>query len=435
MEKLPDKIHFIGIGGAGMAPIAGILHELGITVSGSDLSCNSLTRQLTAAGVQIKAGHSPDNLPNKADAVVYSSAVKPENPELIKAKQLCIPLIRRGDMLGRLAAKYQRPVAISGSHGKTTVTAMLTHILLKNNIDCGYMIGGKTADSSPSSTAGNGDIFVTEVDESDGTHTCISPYLGLVPNVEDDHSWSVGGSNKLYQNFSTFGRQSRHLITIDGGTTRELFKNHPNCTYVDYAKSIAKGNITGLAGKLYQEWGDYQLFNAALAVKAAEKLGLEAKAAGSALNSFPGVARRMTVHFSSDQVSLVEDYAHHPTEVRVAIAALRKRYPEHHLRIVFQPHRYARLEKYFDAFAEELAAVDSLYIAPVFAAWTEHAPRGSKELAAAIPGAACIGPPWKSGVAELLSPVDKPLLLAVFGAGDIDELIPEIKNRLTSDRK
>ncbi len=418
-----------------MAPIAGILHKIGITVSGSDLCCNSLTKQLVAAGIAVKSGHSPDNLPNRTDAVVYSSAVKPENPEMIKAKQLCIPLIRRGALLGRLAKQYQRPVAVSGSHGKTTVTAMLAHILLKNSVDCGYMIGGKTTDASPSAAAGNGDIFVTEVDESDGTHTCINPYLGLVPNVEDDHSWSVGGKEKLFNNFSTFGRQSQHLIVVDSETTRELFKDHPDCTFIDYAKSTAKGGISGLDDLLYQEWGDYQLFNAALAVQAAIRLGLDEKAAGTALNSFSGVARRMTVHYFSKQIVLLEDYAHHPTEVKAAIAALRKRYPGHHLRIVFQPHRYARLEKYFDAFSKELAAADSLYIAPVFAAWTEHAPRGSKELAAAIPGAESISPPWNNRIDELLAAVNKPLLLAIFGAGDIDELIPVIKDKITSGRK
>jgi UDP-N-acetylmuramate--alanine ligase len=426
-EKLPDRLHFIGIGGAGMAPLAAILRERGKQLSGSDLIANSLTAELARSGVKIFLGHQAENVPDDTEMIVYSSAVKSDNPEMSKAKELGIPALRRGELLGRLAAEYRRPVAVSGSHGKTTVTAMLVHILLQCQIPCGYMIGGKLSDNTPSALAGNGDIFITEVDESDGTHTLINPYLGVVPNVEDDHCWSVGGTEKLYENFATFGRNSQKLILLDSELTEKLFSGHADCRFLKEDHFVGSGVLPGLSARLFDEWGSYQLFDAALAVEAAAVLGVERHQASEALNTFGGVARRMTVHKDSADLVIIEDYAHHPTEVRMAIAALRKRYPGQHLRVVFQPHRYARLEKYFDAFAAELAKADSVYIAPVFAAWTETAPCSSEDLAAAIPGGKYINPPWRESGKELLEkPSDKPLLLAIFGAGDIDALITEL---------
>ena len=426
MKSLPDKVHFIGIGGVGMAPIAGILLAQGKQVSGSDLQANSLTKRLQALGADIHIGHYADNLPDETQLTVYSSAVNPDNPEMQKSVRADIPTLRRGAMLGKLASEYRRPVAISGSHGKTTVTAMLVHILLKCNIPCGYMIGGKLTDNTPPAAAGNGDIFITEVDESDGTHTLIKPFLGLIPNIEDDHSWSVGGNDKLFENFAVFGKQSKKLFALDSEITHKLYNPHPDCRFLAQDYFSQTGIMPGLNPEIFKSWGDYQLFNAALAVDSAVELGADRVEASSALNTFNGVDRRMTVHYTSPDYILIEDYAHHPTEVRVAISALRKRFPEHHLRVVFQPHRYARLEKYFDAFAQELSKTDSLYIAPVFAAWTESAPRGSHELANAISEASFITPPWSNNKAELLTFSGKPLLLAIFGAGDIDAIIPEL---------
>ena len=426
-EKLPDRLHFIGIGGAGMAPLAAILRERGKQLSGSDLIANSLTAKLARSGVTIYLGHHTENVPDDTEMIVYSSAVKPDNPEMLKAKELGIPALRRGELLGRLAAEYRRPVAVSGSHGKTTVTAMLVHILRQCQIPCGYMIGGKLSDNTPSAAAGNNDIFITEVDESDGTHTLIKPFLGVVPNVEDDHCWSVGGTEQLYENFATFGRNSQKLISLDSELTEKLFYGHPACRFLHDDHFVGPGVLPGLNSGLFDELGSYQLFDAVLAVEAAIVLGVERHQASEALNTFCGVARRMTVHKNSADLVIIEDYAHHPTEVRMAIAALHKRYPEYHLRVVFQPHRYARLEKYFDAFVAELAKTDSVYIAPVFAAWTETAPCDSKDLAAAIPDGKYINPPWRESGKELLAkPFDKPLLLAILGAGDIDALITEL---------
>lgn len=330
MSDLAQKIHFVGIGGAGMAPLAEIMLSRGAAVSGSDRELNAKTALLAARGAAVREGHSAGFLPPDAGLLVYSSAVTPENPERMRAAELGIPQIRRGEFLARLAAQYRRPVAVSGSHGKTSISAMLTHILVHAGRRPGFLIGAAVK-GAPSASAGEGDdLFVTEVDESDGTHTLVHPYLGVVPNVEDDHSWSVGGEAQLFANFRRFASQCKHLVYYAGLHTDELFASHPDALRLEYP----------LPGSFGRRWIGYQAWNAHLAIRAAVLLGVDAAEAEKALESFGGVARRMATRFQSERVTVIEDYAHHPTELASSIGTLRAGYPGHHLRVVFQPHRY-----------------------------------------------------------------------------------------------
>ncbi|MDD5697080.1 MAG: Mur ligase domain-containing protein [Victivallaceae bacterium] len=415
------QLHFIGIGGAGTAPLAGIMLQRGYKISGSDLCLNAKTAQLSREGAAIYCGHAAEHLPSGTDLVIYSSAIVPDNPELVRARQLDIPCRRRGEFLARLAASYSRPVTVSGSHGKTTVAAMLSWMLRHCGVSCGYLVGGKV-NAFPDHNAGDGDIFVTEVDESDGTNALFSSVLGVVVNVEDDHSWSVGGSRALLANFARFGRQAQTLIYVRNATVAELFAGHPDALELD---ETALAEMPGL------DFRGFMKINAALAVCAAEKLGIPAAAAKSAVNAFPGVARRMTVHFESPDSTLIEDYAHHPTEVARSLELLRLNYPHHHLRVIFQPHRYARLAKYIDAFARELNRADSVFVVPVFAAWTETGKTDSRALAERIgPQAEYLDSDWAEMPAAILSAKTEKLLLAVLGAGDVDQLIPELVKQL-----
>lgn len=414
MSDLAQKIHFVGIGGAGMAPLAEIMLSRGAAVSGSDRELNAKTAQLAARGATVREGHSAGFLPPDAGLLVYSSAVTPENPERMRAAELGIPQIRRGEFLARLAAQYRRPVAISGSHGKTSISAMLTHILVHVGRRPGFLIGAAVK-GAPSASAGEGDdLFVTEVDESDGTHTLVHPYLGVVPNVEDDHSWSVGGEAQLFANFRRFASQCRHLVYYAGLHADELFALHPDALRLEYP----------LSGSFGRRWIGYQAWNAHLAIRAAVLLGVDAAEAEKALESFGGVARRMAVRFQSERVTVIEDYAHHPTELASSIGTLRAGYPGHHLRVVFQPHRYARLQKYLPRLAAELAKADSAIVVPVFAAWCESGPVGGAELAAAAgAGARYLDAEWKAiAEAALDYRGTRPLLLAVIGAGDIEHI-------------
>lgn len=418
IENENKIIHFIGCGGAGMGPLASIMLERGWIVSGSDLCENKITRTLQASGVKFFLGHDMAHLPEYCGFVVYSSAIKSCNPELEAARQRGLRLLRRGEMLAELASSYRRPVAISGSHGKTTITAMLAHIMSKCCNGCGFMIGGKL-NHGPSAAAGDGDIFITEADESDGTHALIKPWLGIIPNIEDDHAWSVGGRDKLFDNFRVFGMQSRKIIYVDFPETRTLFFGHPDAIIIPNSTSAYEHpQFTGFLG-----------LNAALAVAAATELGIEIEAARAALDSFPGVTRRMTIHYETPQMMLLEDYAHHPTELKASLDLLRMRYPHHYLRVFFQPHRYARLERYAEGFAEQLRRADSVFIAPVFAAWVESGNQNHETLASATgQHAIAINGNWQQQAALIMQniPAGKPLLLAVIGAGDLEQVIPHV---------
>ncbi len=397
-----------------MAPLAEIMLARDCVVSGSDQELNSKTRHLTELGATIHAGHAAANLPPDASLVVYSSAVPESNPERMRAVELGIPQLRRGEFLARLADQYSRPAAISGSHGKTSVSAMLTHILVHTDRNPGFLIGA-AVNNAPSASAGQGDdLFVMEADESDGTHVFVHPYLGIIPNVEDDHSWSVGGEAQLFANFCRFASQCKHLIYYAGTRPDELFADHPSAIRLERPE----------IGRFGTRWIGFQAWNAWMAIRAAALLGVDEAEAEQALDSFSGVARRMSLHHTSSGLMVMEDYAHHPTELASSIETLRQGYPTHHLRIVFQPHRYARLQKYLPQLAVELAKADSVIVTPVFAAWCEAGPAGSAELAATTGSNACyLDGDWESiAKAALDYAGSAPLLLAVIGAGDIEHI-------------
>lgn len=422
MSELARKIHFVGIGGAGMAPLAEIMLSRGAAVSGSDLELNAKTAQLASHGALVLEGHSVACLPSDAELLVYSSAVPPENPERMRATELGIPQIRRGEFLARLAAQYRRTVAVSGSHGKSTVSAMLSHILVHAGCRPGFLIGAAVK-GAPSASAGeNDDLFVAEVDESDGTHTLVSPYLGIVPNVEDDHSWSVGGETQLFANFRRFALQSKRLIYYAGLHADALFASHPDAFRLAYPPP----------GRFGQRWIEHQAWNAYLAIRAAGLLGIDALEAERFLESFGGVARRMALRFQSETLTVIEDYAHHPTELICSIHSLRSKYPRHHLRVVFQPHRYARLQKYLPRLAAGLAMADSAIVTPVFAAWCESGSIGASELAAAAGGnTRYVDSGWKAiAEAALDYRESPPLLLAVIGAGDIEHIFDYLPGKM-----
>ena len=411
--RLPELIHFIGIGGAGMAPLAEMLLAKGVRVTGSDLVLNGKCRELAEAGAEIFIGHRRENLPADAKMVVFSSAVPDDNPERRKAAELGIPAMRRGEFLAFFLSFYRRVAAVSGSHGKSSVTAMLAHILTGCGIDPGFMIGAAVSGSRSASVGKGDDIFVTEADESDATHKLLSPYLGIVPNVDDDHAWSVGGKEALLNNFRAFASRSRHVVCFE--PERALLSS---CSDVTVLPLPEKGFVfAGFRG--------FMAVNARLAVAAAVLLGCREEEAVRAVSTFKGVRRRMTVHRNDSGCVVMEDYAHHPAEVERSLEFLRLAYPNHHLRVVFQPHRYARLEAFFGDFVRILATADSLFVAPVFAAWCESGSVDSRQLAESC-GGVCLSGAWQADgeIVRAAPHGDRPLLIAVLGAGDIEEIIP-----------
>lgn len=411
--KLPEAIHFIGIGGAGMAPMAELLLARGVKISGSDLVFNGKCRHLEEGGAVIRKGHASENVPDDTGMIVFSSAVQYDNPERCRGRELNIPEMRRGEFLAFFLSLYRRVAAVSGSHGKSSITAMLVHILLECGLHPGYMIGASVPGGKSSDGGADDDIFVTEADESDATHKLLSPYLGIVPNADGDHAWSVGGDEALKENFRIFARRSKKVLCFD--TEKELFAGMDNLLMF----SLPPEN------EIFAGHCGFMALNARLAVESAVQLGCDRQQALDAVSSYKGISRRMTLRRCDEKRIVIEDYAHHPKEVERAIDFLRKKYPECHLRIVFQPHRYTRLEKFFDDFVRVLRGGDSLFTVPVFAAWTESGKVDSNMLAGEC-GGIYISGSWQENAAKVLVPPEdgRKLLIAVLGAGDIEEIIP-----------
>ena len=418
-------IHFIGCGGAGMCCLALIMKELGASVSGSDLKESDNTELLLKSGIPVTIGHSVKNLPSAdSDAVIVrSAAVRADNPEFYASNLAGFKSFTRGEFLAVLASGYMRVVSIGGSHGKTSVTAMLVHVLKDAGLRPGFMIGGKVCGWASPAAAGDGDIFVTEADESDGSLTLLRSNIAVVTNIDDDHAWSVGGEDKLYANFAEFGRNSEKVLYLGSKNADSVLSSNPCGIRLDKEREAAK--------VVHPGWGFFQRSNASLAASAAVQLGMGGDKVLESVVSFPGVERRMSVRYSSVDFVLVEDYAHHPVELSASIGALREKFPDWRLRVVFQPHRQARLEKYIGQFACELRKADEVTVVPVFAAWSEMGPLSSRDLAIKTGKTAKFSDcGWEKLAEKLALESSKREVLAIIGAGDINELIPHLKSAL-----
>ena len=326
-----------------------------------------------------------------------------------------LPVLRRGEALAVTADSYARPVAVSGSHGKTSVSAMLAWLLRELGANPGYMVGGAVTGWESAGAAGDGDLFITEADESDGTHALLHPHLGIVTNVEDDHAWSLGGFEALEHNFRTFAGQSAKLLYCASEETDRLFEDHPQAVRLE---------LDGLPDDFLPGFGHFQRLDGMIAVKTAESLGFDPAEAGKTLRGFPGVERRLSVRWNG-AATVIEDYAHHPTELRESIRSLRGLYPGRRLVVIFQPHRYARLERYFDEFTVELKKADRVFVTPVFAAWTGSGKYTSEDLASAVGGTALAGS-WDEMGARAGLELKTGDVAAIIGAGDLPKILPSL---------
>lgn len=417
----PDAaVHFIGCGGVGTAPLMRIFHQKGFRVSGSDLKESNETLALKQLGLPVFIGpHNAENLPGAERLLlVHTSAADDTNPEICEAKKRNAMILRRGKALAELTHLYDKVISVSGSHGKTSVTAMLTYVMLELGAKPGYLIGGSVP-GLISGDAGDGEYFLTEADESDGSHTWLDSHIGIVTNVEDDHVWSLGGWDVLQENFRTFARQSKTLLYYADQCTDDLFLNHRDLIRITDAEFTPESIFSE---KENTAKGTFQLRNQYTVLRTLERLGFDRVDILKALEHFPGVDRRMSIRLDTPSLRIIEDYAHHPTEVRESLKALRKTNPGKRMVVVFQPHRYARLERYFDEFVKELSVADQLFIQPVFAAWTGKGRYTSDDLASAAEGIALHGTVAEMG-AELQVHLRHGDLLCVLGAGDGKDLI------------
>jgi UDP-N-acetylmuramate--alanine ligase len=360
------QLHFIGIGGAGMSGLALVCARLGAEVSGSDRADSSYMERLRKAGLEPVVGHDAANLPNDAEVVV-STAIAADNPELALARERGVEPIHRGQLLAELCAE-KRLIAIAGTHGKTTTTAMTVTALQALGADPAFFIGGEVPGLGPDGEAGNagwgeGEWVVAEADESDASFLRLRPEVAVVTNVEMDHHSRWGSLAELHEAFVSFVAPARGLV-VPGDEKMDWLRQAGN-EVADF-----DGKHPGPADLRPRVPGEHNRRNAHAAVAALELAGFEPSKAVEALDGFRGVRRRLELKGTYGMVDVFDDYAHHPTEVRAVLSALREIVPDRVL-AVFQPHLYSRTKALAEEFGAALALADEVFVLDVYPAREE----------------------------------------------------------------
>lgn len=458
-------IHFVGIGGAGMGGIAEVLANEGYQISGSDLAPNPVTQQLMNLGATIYFNHRPENV-RDASVVVVSSAISADNPEIVAAHEARIPVIRRAEMLAELM-RFRHGIAIAGTHGKTTTTAMVSSIYAEAGLDPTFVNGGLVKAAGVHARLGHGRYLIAEADESDASFLHLQPMVAIVTNIEADHMDTYQGDfENLKQTFINFLHNlpfyGRAVMCVDDPVIRELlprvgrqtttygFSEDADVRVEDYQQIGPQGHFTLLRQDkepmrvTLNAPGRHNALNAAAAVAVATEEGIDDEAILRALESFQGTGRRFDflgefplepVNGKSGTAMLVDDYGHHPTEVDATIKAARAGWPDKNLVMLFQPHRFTRTRDLYDDFANVLTQVDTLLMLEVYPAGEAPIPGAdSRSLCRTIRGRGKIDPilvPDPARVAEMLAPVlTGNDLILVQGAGNIGKIarsLAEIK--------
>jgi len=382
-----SHVHLIGVGGVSMSGIAEILAERGYKVSGSDLKESKYLELLEKYDVDLFIGHAASNIEG-ADLIVKTSAIPADNPEIKAAKIKGLKIVKRAEMLAYLM-KDKKTIAVAGTHGKTTVTAMLAAIFKKAKKDPAVMVGGFLKELNGNIADGKGDYFITEADESDGSFLYFDPYLLLLNNLELDHPDFYQDLDQFMNIFKRFAdkndKQSILLYNRDDKNLNSLFENRKkslsfslqkgeftarDIEYDNFKSSFAFYHQNSLLAQMELSVpGEYNLYNALGAAAAAYSLNIEIEAIKSALKDFSGVGRRFELkgRIKNSQVDLVDDYAHHPTEIKELLKTV-KNMDYKKIRVVFQPHRYSRTWKFMDEFSASFSDADQVYLTDIFSA-------------------------------------------------------------------
>ena len=396
MRHKVKHIHFVGIGGSGMSGIAEVLANLGFTVSGSDLADSATTRRLASIGIRIAVGHAAANIAG-ADAVVVSTAVHADNPEITAARERKIPVVPRAQMLAELM-RLRRGIAVAGAHGKTTTTSLVASILGESGMDPTFVIGGRLNAAGANARLGAGEFIVAEADESDASFLYLSPVISIVTNIDADHMETYGHDfGRLKQTFIDFLQRLPFygvaVLCTDDANVREIMPavTKQIVSYgLDPAANVRAENIVTDHGQMRFDCvrtnggvsrlpvtlnlpGVHNVLNALAAIAVASELGAPDAAIVRALAEFKGVGRRFQRYGEvalpgGGAFTLVDDYGHHPAEMRATIAAARGAFPGRRLLLAFQPHRYSRMRDCFEDFVSVLSSVDALVLGEVYAA-------------------------------------------------------------------
>ncbi len=390
--KKDINVHFIGIGGIGMSGIAEILISLGYAVSGSDLNLSATVENLKKMGARIEIGHKRGNIKN-ATVVVYSSAVDQDNPEMLEAKELLIPVMRRAEMLAELM-RLKHGIAVAGTHGKTTTTSMLATILQESGLNPTYIIGGIVNNLQGHAKVGAGDLLVAEADESDGSFLLLNPIMSVITNIDNDHlnyyqtadnldAAFLEFSNKvpfygccalnahdeklmsmkklMKKPFTTFGIAEDLHDGADYEARKVSFINNKT----EFVLCYEKKEVCSI--KL-QTAGRHNVLNALGAIVLAHKIGLSFEKIATSLGHFAGVGRRMQTVISTNSIEVIDDYAHHPTEISAVLKATKETRPDAKIIAIFEPHRFTRTRDCWDQFLHCFNIADTLYLCPIYPA-------------------------------------------------------------------
>ncbi len=399
MRHKVKNIHFIGIGGVGMSGIAEVLANLGFSVSGSDLADNATTKRLASLGIRIVAGHAAENIAG-ADAVVVSTAVKADNPEVLAARERKIPVVPRAQMLAELM-RLKQGIAVAGTHGKTTTTSLVASILAEAGLDPTFVIGGRLNAAGANARLGSGDFIVVEADESDASFLFLSPVMSIVTNIDADHMETYGHDfERLKTAFVDFLQRLPFygvaVVCTDDANVRDILPRLSKqvVSYGIHSEANFRAeNIEARDGRMHFDCvrvngsisrfpvvlnlpGLHNVLNALAAIAIATEVGADDSAIQRALVEFSGVGRRFQrygeVALAEAQgggsFTLIDDYGHHPVEMAATLAAARGAFPGRRLLLAFQPHRYSRTRDCFEDFVKVLNGVDGLLLGEVYGA-------------------------------------------------------------------
>lgn len=456
-------IHFVGIGGSGMCGIAEVLKNQGYSISGSDVRSTAVTKRLESLDIVVFIGHQASNVEG-ADALVVSTAINHENPEVSAAVEHRIPIVQRAEMLAELM-RFRHGMAIAGTHGKTTTTSMITSILAEADLDPTFVIGGRLNSAGSNAHLGASRYLVAEADESDASFLHLQPMVSVVTNIDADHMSTYGGDfGKLKQTFIDFLHNlpfyGLAVMCVDDEVVREILPKvgRPIITYgfsedADYraVNLQQKGIYTHFTAVRNNGQppldislkmpGKHNVLNALASIAVADDEGVDDKYIVTALEQFAGVGRRFTVlgdyALGAGNVMLVDDYGHHPRELEVTIDAIRKGFPERRLVMAFQPHRYSRTKDLYENFVKILSTTDVLLLMDVY-------PAGEKPLAGADSRSLCgsirqrgdIDPIFIERGESLEIPLKRILkpgdLLLLQGAGDVGSIAQDLTKNLAS---
>jgi UDP-N-acetylmuramate--alanine ligase len=457
MKHKVNHIHFVGIGGSGMSGIAEVLASLGYRVTGTDIAESPTVRRLRELGIRVEIGHDASRIAG-ADAVVVSSAVKPDNPEVVAAREARVPVVPRAMMLAELM-RFKQGIAVAGTHGKTTTTSLIAAILVEAGLDPTVVIGGRLNSLGTNARLGKGDLLVAEADESDASFLYLQPVISVVTNIDADHMETYGQDfERLKGAFAEFlGHLPFYGLAVvcrDDENARSILKDvsRPLVTYgIRSADAdLRAGNVRWDAGRMrftavnggtplevtLNLPGEHNVLNALAAIAVGREVGAPDAAIAKALADFTGVGRRFQRYGevtlgSGAHFALVDDYGHHPAEMAATLAAARGAFPGRRLVLAFQPHRFTRTRDLFEDFVRVLSTVDALVLADVYPAGEAPiAAADGRTLARALRVAGKVDPVFVDSAAEMAAAVRSVVrdgdVVVTMGAGSIGGLAPDL---------